>query len=354
MKLSRFRRDQNGIVIVFVSCCQIIAGCGDGAHGNHEGDASTDIDSDTDTDSDSDTDVDTDSDTDTDGDTDADTDSCDEIDAGTSEGCVRYVDLGVASSGDGLSWATAFKTVQEGIDAAYETLEPCEHCQIWIAEGIYYTYVDGTDNTIDLKNGIELYGGFSGTEASLEERDWEAHVTVLDGHESSAGALRVIHVIWAKGRNAVDGISVTGGLANSFETDDGVLGAGVYNDGGDLEIRNCRVFDNEAEGYGGVVSTSGDVVIADTVFGGNDGNIVQADNLMVDGTTFESDWLSLTGIENGSITDCTFVSTGIVVNSSNIQMENVTVSSEGNPLGMSIVEGSDVSIDEGYLTGHRR
>ena len=57
--------------------------------------------------------------------------------------CIRYVDSRVPNSGDGRSWQTAFKTVQEGLDAGRCGVlgsTACERWQVWVARGTYYIH----------------------------------------------------------------------------------------------------------------------------------------------------------------------------------------------------------------------
>ena len=79
---------------------------------------------------------------------------------------VFYVDGSVVSSGDGLSWATAFKTIQEAIDAADlhnqtnidgATAWAGVNPQVWVKEGTY-------NENILIWHGVQVYGGFDGTE----------------------------------------------------------------------------------------------------------------------------------------------------------------------------------------------
>ena len=59
---------------------------------------------------------------------------------------------------DGLTWQTAFTTVREGVDATAEGDE------LWVAAALYL-------ETIALKSGVALYGGFVGTETNWALRD---------------------------------------------------------------------------------------------------------------------------------------------------------------------------------------
>jgi hypothetical protein len=53
--------------------------------------------------------------------------------------------------------------------------------EIWVAAGNYIPHQ--TDQTISfwLPAGVELFGGFSGAESLVAERDWVKNLTVLDG-----------------------------------------------------------------------------------------------------------------------------------------------------------------------------
>ncbi|MCU4154617.1 T9SS type A sorting domain-containing protein [Carboxylicivirga sp. A043] len=54
--------------------------------------------------------------------------------------------------------------------------------EIWVAEGIYKpTTSDDRTISFELQPGVKLYGGFIGTETSLEERNWHEYQTILSG-----------------------------------------------------------------------------------------------------------------------------------------------------------------------------
>src|SRR5690606_14186610 len=55
--------------------------------------------------------------------------------------------------------------------------------QIWVAEGIYKPTNDQSDRdaTFQLANGVEIYGGFAGTESALNQRNWQTNATILSG-----------------------------------------------------------------------------------------------------------------------------------------------------------------------------
>ncbi|CAA0104083.1 Alpha-agarase [BD1-7 clade bacterium] len=89
-----------------------------------------------------------------------------------------YVDKKVGSSGNGLSWATAFKTLEEGITAA---VAPGD--QIWLAQGVY-TPASGR---FTIGQAISIYGGFFGKgtdfdgETKLSEAKLSLYPTVISG-----------------------------------------------------------------------------------------------------------------------------------------------------------------------------
>lgn len=89
------------------------------------------------------------------------------------EPTIRYVKPG--GSGDCSDWDHACD-LQAGLAAAVSG------DQVWAAEGVYYPGPAGTRTArFALKSGVEIYGGFAGTETSLDERDIPAHPTILSG-----------------------------------------------------------------------------------------------------------------------------------------------------------------------------
>jgi len=91
-------------------------------------------------------------------------------------GPVIYVDKdATGGANNGTSWENAFTNLQNAMAIAISGK------QIWVAEGIYYA--GGGANTITLKNGVEIYGGFTGTESALADRnpDPATNGAVIDG-----------------------------------------------------------------------------------------------------------------------------------------------------------------------------
>lgn len=94
-----------------------------------------------------------------------------------------YVDDDAFVRGNGQSWVTAYKYLQDALDNAGSG------DKIWVAKGVYKPDEDilhpsGTGNraaTFQLVNGVAVYGGFAGGETRLDQRDWEDHRTVLSG-----------------------------------------------------------------------------------------------------------------------------------------------------------------------------
>jgi hypothetical protein len=77
------------------------------------------------------------------------------------------------SDGNGLSWATAKHAIAAAITDASSGDE------IWVAADTY------TEN-ITLKAGVALYGGFSGSENTLGDRNWRTNVTIIDGNQNGS------------------------------------------------------------------------------------------------------------------------------------------------------------------------
>lgn len=155
-------------------------------------------------------------------------------------------------TGDGSSWENALGDLSEALEIA-EFGD-----KIWIAKGVYYP-TDISDRTIyfQVRDGIELYGGFSGTEKNLQERNWIKNLTVLSGDIGRKNVLEdnsytIIYTLNVSSKTIIDGITITGGAANDIadRPDMKRCGGGLFNHskGGTSNpiIRNCTFIGNAA------------------------------------------------------------------------------------------------------------
>ena len=148
----------------------------------------------------------------------------------------RYVKPDGVASGDCSTWAAACN-LQYAISVATNSQE------IWVMQG---TYKPGTtrDDTFILKNGVRYYGGFSGNESSLNQRDILLNVTILSGDIGVLGnnADNSQHVVSANGANnatILDGFTITGGNSD-------VDGGGLYSINSSAILRNLKFIGNAA------------------------------------------------------------------------------------------------------------
>ena len=126
---------------------------------------------------------------------------------------VVYVDVNnVAGPRDGKSWATAYQSIQEGVDYAYAA-----GSEVWVAEGTYKP-ASTTDRTvsIQLRSGVALYGGLKGIEKKRNQRDWAKNVTILSGDIGQPGdsSDNSYHVVKGANKATIDGFTITGGNAD--------------------------------------------------------------------------------------------------------------------------------------------
>ena len=175
-----------------------------------------------------------------------------------------FVNTDAIGANNGSSWTDAYRDLQDALAGASFGDE------IWVAEGAYYPD-EGTnqtandrDSTFHLKNELALYGGFSGTESSLSQRDPSSNETILsgdlnqdDGPDLSNNSENAYHVLTGSDTDStavLSGFTIEGGNANfggsSSTTRDG---GGLYNDEGSPSLSNCSFQNNSAIGNGGAI-----------------------------------------------------------------------------------------------------
>ncbi len=201
--------------------------------------------------------------------------------------CDWFVDDDATGAGTGLSWTDAFTVVQDAVDVAMSGEIIC------VAEGIYTSGT--TEPVLTMKNGVEIYGGFVGTESNPSERvDPATHPTILDGEDTS------YHVVVGASNARLDGFTITGGytslmdcglpeimeeckgggmynnnktslvVANcTFSNNFGFVAAGMYNWFSSPTISNCIFSDNGTNIGGGMLNDNSSPTITDCTFSGN-------------------------------------------------------------------------------------
>ncbi len=181
-----------------------------------------------------------------------------------------------AGSPDGKSWSTAYSSLQDGIDLA-----ALYGADVWVAKGTYKP-TTGTDREVsfELKSGVTLYGGFTGNETSLNERDYNTNQTTLSGEiGTSANTDNSYHVVIGADNATLDGVTITGGYADGEKWNR--LGGGMYNAGeaqsSDIDpispvINNCVFTGNYAESGGGMYNLAASAQISGCVFTQNSAN----------------------------------------------------------------------------------
>ncbi len=163
---------------------------------------------------------------------------------------VVFVD-GNNNSGDedGSWWDRAFTSLQAGIDAAVAR----GATEVWVATGAFW-------ESITLKSGISVYGGFAGTETSFSERDIAANPTVIDASTADAGG-PAEHVVAmnAVTNTLLDGFTVTGGQSRNTGSSadpwkNGGGGIWCYQADSTNTIANCTITKNSSPWSGGGIT----------------------------------------------------------------------------------------------------
>src|SRR5690606_8074632 len=146
--------------------------------------------------------------------------------------------------------------------------------ELWLLGGVYEI-----TETLEIgQSNISLYGGFEGTETTLDQRDYEHNETILDG-----GGTTQIMEIAARGVE-VDGLIFREGFAAN-QAAGGSAGGAIYISGNDIAIPNSILRNNLSGnhiGAGAIYRRSCDnIQITDCLFENNrvvanvraDGNI---------------------------------------------------------------------------------
>gem|GEM_PF-2330881 len=147
-------------------------------------------------------------------------------------------------TGNGSTWGNASSNLVEILRGANFGDE------VWVAAGTY-TPGSARESSFDVKPGVKLYGGFSGTETMLSQRNWLTNITTLSGADFN------YHVVTVSGNannvnnenTRLDGFTITRGRA--FGNGANSNGGGLYIARVSPTIANCIFQDNSSANFGG-------------------------------------------------------------------------------------------------------
>lgn len=163
---------------------------------------------------------------------------------------VYYVSPSGNNTNDGISWATATAS----LNAAQKLAVSGD--QIWIAQGTYTV-----DTAMTMISGVDVYGGFVGTETELSARSTDATLTILQGNGAAQAASKNTVSVTTR----IEGITFLNIQGNSS--------GGVFRLQGPAIVSNCRFVGNSSTSNGGALYLHLGTLAEKCYFEGNSANV---------------------------------------------------------------------------------
>ncbi|WP_299135773.1 InlB B-repeat-containing protein [uncultured Tenacibaculum sp.] len=173
-----------------------------------------------------------------------------------------YVDINATGSNNGSSWANAYNSLVTALASA-----TAQSNIIWIADGTYRRG-GGTNNFFNVdKENLKIYGGFSGTETKINQRNFYTNKTILSGDifGNDSGSLtfnnstrsdnnRTVMRV-SKNNVIIDGITIKGGhaFAANLTGSTGAPGILITSTVNNFTLKNSTITDNLSDKTGPIV-----------------------------------------------------------------------------------------------------
>ncbi len=148
-------------------------------------------------------------------------------------------------TGNGSSWADACNLEhavgnKSAVGMGFTPTPP----QIWVQTGTYYPSA-----MLTIPDSVKMYGGFSGTETDLSQRDFVGNPTIIDAQKKFGSVVRLSPFA------ELNGFTIQNGNANDNPHKNG---GGVWMDDNST-IANCKIINNSAAINGGGLYAKGSV-----------------------------------------------------------------------------------------------
>lgn len=217
-----------------------------------------------------------------------------------------FVKHDAGGNNDGSDWDNAYTDLSVA-------LANTSSGAIWVASGTYLPGSGAADSssTFKIQGNVSLYGGFAGTESSLEDRDIMANETILSGDingddvdndftmNKGDNVQHVIVVDSLLNPITIDGLTIRGGNTSDFSDQEEFFwrGGGIiaYST---VHVSHCNFNNN--------FGRSGAGVYVSPAAGGGSGSSFTSCNFYNNSTSAQSAGIFLLGLSDIIIEDCVF------------------------------------------------
>ena len=267
---------------------------------------------------------------------------------------VVYVRPAATGAGDGSSWSDAYADLHAALAAA----EPCQ--QVWVAAGTYTAGTVGATEPFHVPAEVGVYGGFSGWETEIWQRDHVANPTILSADlagdddcqtepwgNRSENADRVLSFDTPPGQVVVDGVTIAGATQGAFALS-----------GADGWFRNCTIEHNKSGSLvlGNVQLVDGQYVLANSEVRDNRGGYYSAAgvraedaDLLVRASSIHDQWTDSASVVDSG--EAVRVQGGRLAIQNSFVCDNETYWSEGNPEGIELFDVDTLTISHSSIDG---
>lgn len=165
-----------------------------------------------------------------------------------SNSAIIYVNVNAVGLNNGSSWVNAYNDLQTALSVAFVNDD------IWVAAGTYKpTATSSRGISFVMKNGVDLFGGFNGTETAISQRNIATNPTILSGDIGALGSntdntYRVVKIENLTAPLTFDGFQIVSGY-NENATSNG-SGMMVANNSSLIQVKNTIIYNNYANTSG--------------------------------------------------------------------------------------------------------
>ncbi|MCE9557447.1 MAG: right-handed parallel beta-helix repeat-containing protein [Armatimonadetes bacterium] len=186
---------------------------------------------------------------------------------------VIFVKADATGTSTGSNWSNAYPSPHSAL------AEALPGDQVWVAQGTYIpTTATDPDASFEVPTGVAVYGGFSGTETLLSQRNWNNAPTVFSG--PLPNGVQIMRV--ADGAVGV----IIDGLIVKNSTGVFTLGGGLYSPNSIIQVRNCTFRDNSSYQAAGtcILIANGSATITNCTFDNNYARFTDGGGIATDGS----------------------------------------------------------------------